>query len=317
MAVKKFNLNCDFPTQFNIAQCLLQLGFGVVHCAGEASFNDRNLQLHKACEKLEYKHLLAELCQQNFPEMMPPTFYIDRWCFKETLKMLSNNLGRVWVLKPSLLNNGEGIKIFTLLEAIKAHFESPGHFDGPHVLQQYITKPHLLNGHKYSFRMFVVITNYSGAYLYPQGYFNVCHDVYKGYNFDSLGCHLTNEHLEGFGECNSIQIPTTQCQNFDKIYSQMRESVMRVLRAFRLSSPDVFSFEEFKAFSIFGFDFMLDKNLKLWLLEINHGPCFPKQENHPLQEYLYNDFWQAVLNQFVMPIAGFALSPTVFEKIRF
>ena len=31
-------------------------------------------------------------------------------------------------------------------------------------------------------------------------------------------------------------------------------------------------------FDIFGYDFILDNDNKLWLLEINHKPCFPKGE---------------------------------------
>ena len=52
-------------------------------------------------------------------------------------------------------------------------------------------------------------------------------------------------------------------------------------------------------FDIFGYDFILDDNNKLWLLEINHRPCFPKDEPHPLKEPLFNQFWEDIFNKYV------------------
>ena len=47
---------------------------------------------------------------------------------------------------------------------------------------------------------------------------------------------------------------------------------------------------------------MCDDRDHMWLLEANHGPCFPIEPHHPLQETLYQDFWKAVVAQFVLPI---------------
>ena len=47
---------------------------------------------------------------------------------------------------------------------------------------------------------------------------------------------------------------------------------------------------------------MLDETGRLWLLECNHGPCFPKLDEHPLQAPLYHRFWRELINMFVAPI---------------
>ena len=49
---------------------------------------------------------------------------------------------------------------------------------------------------------------------------------------------------------------------------------------------------------------MLDDQDKMWLLEVNHGPCFPIESHHPLQEILYQKFWQSMIDQFVLPIVN-------------
>ncbi len=63
--------------------------------------------------------------------------------------------------------------------------------------------------------------------------------------------------------------------------------------------------------------FLWTPSLRPWLLEANHGPCFPKSDDHPLQKYLYYDFWQALIDNFVSPIGlNRADSPVkLFEKV--
>ena len=55
-------------------------------------------------------------------------------------------------------------------------------------------------------------------------------------------------------------------------------------------------------FDIFGYDFILDNDNKLWLLEINHKPCFPKGEAHPLKKPLFNKFWEDIFHEYIIPI---------------
>jgi hypothetical protein len=193
--------------------------------------------------------------------------------------------------------------LFESLEQVYQHYLSTDRLGGPHVLQQYVDRPHLLQGHKYSLRMFVVISNYCGSYLYPQGYFNIARQSYQPNDLSMLGAHLTNEHLPLQGESAHHQIPTSQCPSFEGIYEKIVSAVKQVLAALKRQAPELFfSLEAHAAFSLFGFDFMLDEQLRLWLLEVNHGPCFPKSEHHPLQDYLYRDFWQKITGCFVMPI---------------
>lgn len=271
-----------------------------------ANFSDQNLTLdEKYTQLLEYKHLLATLTQKYCPEVMPLTYVIHDANYLEIIEEIAEQQKTIknWILKPALLNNGEGIKVFHSLNAIKAHFQSSDRYSGPHVLQQYIIHPHLLNGHKYTFRMFVLITNFAGVYLYKNGYFNVGREAYTANNFTNLGIHLTNEHLNPDHSPNIWQIPTTRCPNFDVIYQKMQTIVKAIITALQKDVPAFLTdYSKAKAFSLFGFDFILDDQLKLWLLEINHAPCFPKDENHILQQHLYNTFWQTIISDFVKPM---------------
>jgi hypothetical protein len=55
--------------------------------------------------------------------------------------------------------------------------------------------------------------------------------------------------------------------------------------------------------ALFGFDFLVDENMRAWILEANHGPCFPITETHALHTLLYDEFWRSFIERFVLPIA--------------
>ena len=223
------------PTAFNIQQTLEQRGYHCEKTAQHADFSDVNLLLDENyTEHLEFKHLLAALCATHCPEVMPMTYAIDQSNFTSVCQQAPSN--QLWILKPSLLNNGEGLRLCPQLSDVTDYFLSNKRFDGPHVLQQYIHPPHLLQGHKYSIRLFVVMTNYCGAYLYPEGYFNVTKQPYNADDFTNIACHLTNEHLTHGDEPDSIQIPTSKAPHFESIFNQLKSIITKVITG--LSQPE-------------------------------------------------------------------------------
>ena len=66
----------------------------------------------------------------------------------------------------------------------------------------------------------------------------------------------------------------------------------------------VFNQDKHRRLAIFGFDFMVDADERVWLLEANHGPCFPISDAHSLQKNLYHEFWHNFIASFINPIAS-------------
>lgn len=257
---------------------------------------------HQATEQLEYKHLFAALIQAGDIDAMPKTYLLDESNWTEVLKQITvNEPDYRWILKPSLLNNGQHIHLFDNLQQLAIHYASPHRLGGPHVLQRYIENPHLLRGHKYSIRVFVVLTNQFGGFLFPDGYLNVARYPYQA-GFHDQRVHLTNEHLKQ-NEVNTIQIPTSRLRVFAEFYLPIKAIITRLLGRLMQTYAAVFHPKQSPRLAIFGFDFIADANHTLWLLEANHGPCFPISTEHPLQSYLYDRFWQNVISQFIAPIA--------------
>jgi len=293
------------PTIVNLTKQLIVAGFEQSNGIQQANFTDKNLELdEEVSQALEYKHLLAGLVNQYCPETTPLTYVINDNNHEKVIRTIEREHAKnPWILKPALLNNAEGIKLFSSVDEVYDHYASNQRYSGYHVLQQYLNKPHLLDGHKYTLRMFVVLTNFAGAYLYKDGYYNIAREKYDASDFSQLNTHLTNEHLNPNHEPNVVQMPTRGVPNFELIFEKIRVSVAKTLDALNQEKPQQLSSTEgSKALSFFGFDFMLDEDLRLWLLEVNHGPCFPVDVNHVLQKHLYDDFWRAVVSDFVIPL---------------
>jgi tubulin--tyrosine ligase len=304
------------PTHYNLSRYLQEQNWCLSPTNEQADFSDENFQFNlKASEQLEYKHLLAQLVAKNCPELMPTTYCINDQNWPQVLNQLASDyylpndllLNQIdnlaWILKPSLLNNGKEIKIFQKLTDLEAHFLSSKRLGGEHVLQRYLANPHLLRDErKYSIRMFVITTNYAGSFLYPYGYYNVALHPYAANDFKDLRSHLTNEHLQGH-EANVLQIPAQRFVEFAALYPQIKIMVTAIIKALEQAHPHAFVTNKTRTLAIYGFDFLVDSTGRLWLIEANHGPCFPILDEHPLQGHLYYDFWQNFIKNFVLPIA--------------
>lgn len=300
------------PTYYNLAKFLQEIGWRPTKIPLFSNFSEKNLDYNIGISnQLEYKHLLAKLVQQYCQEnIMPKTYCIHDSNWQETLSKIEKNqtdINSIWILKPALLNNGQNICIFDNLQAIKLHYLSSNRMGGEHVLQKYITSPHLLKGptdqgHKYSLRVFMVLTNYGGAFLYPHGYFNIAINPYNQENYDDLTCHITNEHLHE-DKANVIQIPTYKYELFQPIYPKIKKILSELILGLQKANPTIFTNQDKKRqIALFGVDFVVDSDQKVWLIEANHGPCFPIEPDHDLQKSLYEGFWRQVVENFVRSI---------------
>jgi tubulin--tyrosine ligase len=303
-------------TRFHIARRLLAKGWQETSQIAQASFADTNLTLNDEISKyLEYKHLLAALVAKNCPDIMPITYHVNDENYQTVFaKMIFdhymiNNIYQKeikdlkWILKPSMLNNGDNIFLFNNIEELKAHYATISRLGGDHVIQRYISDPDLIGGRKYTFRVAAVITNYAGVFLYKQGYINI-----SGYPFDlndgfkNKKVHITNYVIDG--EFAHIEQRATQTiEDFSEIYQQMCAIVLATMQGLLKKAPGFLQPQKKQAFEIFGFDFMRDQKGKIWLIEINQAPDAPTFEENKLDNILWDVFWQDIIDDFVLPIA--------------
>ncbi len=300
------------PTFYHIARVLEEQGWRPAQFGFFSDFKESAFDFHlAAAQTLEFKHGLAQCVGRHCPEVMPVTYILDEEHWPRIIEKIAAHPKadeQAWILKPALLNNGQQIHLFSHWRQVQLHYLGTQRLGGPHVIQQYLA-PHLLkgpeSGHKYSVRLFVVLTNEGGAFVYPEGYFNVALEPYQAHWFGDLRSHLTNEHL-GTEKATVIQIHSGQFEAlFQSAYPRMKAHIQAVLQGVKTEHPAAFRRVKHQksTLALFGFDFMLDAEERVWLLEANHAPCFPVDPHHRLQRSLYQDFWVAVVSHFVLPIA--------------
>ena len=288
------------PTQWNLQWVLSQQGWGATEVVHHALLSEMNLFSDESLSVLEYKHLFASYCRQHAFAFVPDTYAVDELNVTLVTQKLADEVGE-WIIKPSLLNNGKGIYIARDISQVADYFAQPQRMGGMHVLQKYIAQPALMEGKKYSLRQFAVITNQGKGYLYRQGYLNICQQPYLPNELHKVEAHLTNEHLSLTGRCNNTQLHCQEWPAYPTFWPVISEHCCQLMKPF-LASVRAKQKNEPLKLGFLGIDFMVDVDDKLWLLEINHGPCFPTSETHPLFDVLYSNFWRHVGEEIILPL---------------
>jgi len=266
-----------------------------------ANFADINLTLDDTVSTiLEAKHLLARLNSTMPTSVCPFSFEVDENTYLDVADSLQQQARDCWILKPSLLNNGDSIFLLRNARDLIRHYQSTP-LMGPHVLQEYIHPPKLLAGKKFTLRMSVVLTNFAGIYIYRHGYLNIAETAYSDDFNSDKGAHLTNYFLDGSIREIS-QFRTDYLDNFNNYYESIKQIVLQVMQRLLEIAPFYLRRAQHKSIELFGFDFIIDENDSVWLLEVNQGPDFPLLNDHCLMESLWEPYWQDLVKTFVLPI---------------
>ena len=71
--------------------------------------------------------------------------------------------GNMWICKPSAGSQGQDIVVFSSLKDLT--------YNGSCVVQRYVANPHLIGGHKYDLRLYVLVESFRPleVYLYREG----------------------------------------------------------------------------------------------------------------------------------------------------
>ena len=198
---------------------------------------------------------------------------------------------QLWILKPSAGTCGKAIHIINNMTKIPDHVR-----EADPIVGKYINNPHLINGFKYDLRIYVLVTSYTPLkiYIYNQGLVRFCTMKYSNdpKTRNELYMHLTNYSInkdnENFVE-NQGQGDGTSKWDFRLLkkcyeslgidYDHMQERIRDVIIKTLISvEPHVNSTVNERptlranCYCVYGFDIMIDDQLKPWLIEVNVAP---------------------------------------------
>ena len=102
----------------------------------------------------------------------------------------------LWILKPAVMSRGRGISLVSNLSHVR-YSESA-------VVQTYLDKPLLLDGHKFDLRLYVLVTSFQPleAFLYSEGFARISTIPYAingdgtDQSLKNLRMHLTNSSVQ-------------------------------------------------------------------------------------------------------------------------
>ncbi|KAL4506836.1 hypothetical protein ABPG72_001257 [Tetrahymena utriculariae] len=189
------------------------------------------------------------------------------------------------------------------------------------VIQKYIEKPMLIKGRKFDMRMFVLVTHAMDSYFYKCGYIRTASEIYRMDDLDNQFIHLTNnavqKYAKNYGEFEDGNILSLEqfdqfikqagstydgLDLFGKIVPTIREICLITLASAKkkLNSQD-----RRYCFEMYGFDFFIDEDYKVWLIEVNTNPCIEESNQylHQLMPRLLDDTFKLTIDQ-IFPRPG-------------
>lgn len=157
------------------------------------------------------------------------------------------------------------------------------------IIQKYIEKPLLIHKRKFDIRVWVFVSSTGKCYFFKEGYLRTSGSEFTldEDNPDDQMVHLTNnaiqKHAENYGDFeDGNQMSYDDFQKYidehypERNYNFKRDGIPRMKEMIRHSllsvrrklNPNNRKF----CFELFGYDFIMDSDFNLWLIEVNTNP---------------------------------------------
>eukprot|EP00668_Euglena_longa_P034495 GGOE01044310.1.p1 GENE.GGOE01044310.1~~GGOE01044310.1.p1 ORF type:complete len:449 (-),score=111.72 GGOE01044310.1:78-1424(-) len=197
---------------------------------------------------------------------------------------------RLWIVKASRMNKGNGIRVMKDAAGVLQHIESHEEA-GDWVVQKYIERPLLIKERKFDIRTWILLDPHLQIWIWEQAMLRMASDPYDPRNLDNLVSHLTNltiqEKAAHYSEVQKdnvmsfeeFQAYLEECQLpynfFEQGLPRIKSLVHECLRAIKSYIVPSSCHNDVKAllcFQVLGFDFMIDQDFHLTLIEVNGDP---------------------------------------------
>ncbi|KAK3096729.1 hypothetical protein FSP39_002748 [Pinctada imbricata] len=191
----------------------------------------------------------------------------------------NENKNLLWICKPADQSRGRGIFIFRDISSLQ--------YDCTAVLQKYITNPLLIGGYKFDVRIYVAVPSFHPltVYVYQEGIVRFGTEKFDLNALNNVFAHLTNTSINKHGPAYTLdkerigagckwtitQLRYYFHQNHIDDNILWIRIVNIIVLTLLIQAPQVPKFHN--CFELYGFDILIDENLKPWLLEVNFSPA--------------------------------------------
>ncbi|KAI1895503.1 hypothetical protein AGOR_G00106930 [Albula goreensis] len=242
----------------------------------------RKDRLYKNIQRMQQIHGF-----KNF-HIIPQTFVLPSE-FQEFCSSFSKDRGP-WIIKPVASSRGRGIYLVSNPNQIPS--------DENILVSRYISNPLLIDDFKFDVRLYVLVTSYEPLiiYLYEEGLARFATVRYDraAKNIKNQFMHLTNysvnkkssdyvscddPEVEDYGNKWSMSAILRYLKQEGKdttlLMGQVEDLVIKAVLSAELqiaTACKMFVPHRNNCFELYGFDVLIDSNLKPWLLEVNLSP---------------------------------------------
>ncbi|EGG16562.1 hypothetical protein DFA_09109 [Cavenderia fasciculata] len=249
-------------------------------------------------QELNAKHSIAKNIKNminqfgiNDFNFHPTTFVLPE--DYESLKQQPQDNSDLWIMKPKFGGRGTGIKLFNNTKHIPN--------DDEYVVQQYIRNPLLINGHKFTIRMYVLITSLDPliVYIHDNGVLKFATTPFKSdnqtFNDDNMSMHITNQavnsgksnfeystdiNVDNVGSRWSLRaywkyLQENQLYDPNVLWNDIKETMVKALFSVELpvlSKTNNLTKSSSSCFQLLGVDMDLLDNYKPMFIEANTNP---------------------------------------------
>jgi tubulin monoglycylase TTLL3/8 len=195
-----------------------------------------------------------------------------------------NGNKNIWIMKPSGLSRGRGIKCTNSLSEVVHQVKSGCN---QYIIQKYIENPMIVLKRKFDIRQWVLVTDFNPLtiWLYETPYIRFSAEAYNPDNIHNLYSHLTNNAIakgSSLFQCSEIAGNMWDIKQFSEFLKGagtgdpwkeviQKKIVNIVINSLESAAGNVENRKN--THEVFGFDVMVDEDLNVWLLEINSSPC--------------------------------------------
>ncbi|XP_067224643.1 tubulin polyglutamylase TTLL5 isoform X6 [Chanodichthys erythropterus] len=242
----------------------------------------RKDRLYKNIQRMQQTHGF-----QNF-HIVPQTFVLPAE-YQEFSSSFSKDKG-AWIIKPVASSRGRGIYLVSNPSQIP--------LDENILVSRYISNPLLIDDFKFDVRLYVLVTSYDPLliYLYEEGLARFATVKYNHAtaNIKNQFMHLTNysvnkkssdyvscddPEVEDYGNKWSMSAMLRYLRQEGKdttlLMGQIEDLIVKAVLSAEIhiaTACKMFVPHRCNCFELYGFDVLIDSNLKPWLLEVNLSP---------------------------------------------
>jgi len=189
----------------------------------------------------------------------------------------------IWMLKPGGLSRGRGITCLkNLVEILDVARKNANQW----VVQKYIENPLIIHKRKFDIRQWVLVTDWNPltVWFYEECYIRFSGDEYNTEDLENRFIHLTNNSVtkhqskeeDSRFEQNMWRMETFQDhlkQQYGRdIFEEIIKPKMKQSVTWSLESVQDMIGNKKNSFELYGYDYMVDEDFNVWLIEINLSP---------------------------------------------